>query len=139
MATYGQPRRLNAVSITMILLVCAGAYWMWRFFPAHFDAWTVDHLLKEAASETYKLNRLQEPQRTKELRELVTTVRGKIQKQANVTDPNLDVTLDISEDGNNCAVSADYSVVVTHPGITSTTTVHFHRTEKADIKRVQWE
>jgi hypothetical protein len=139
MATYGQPRRLNTVTITMLVMALAAGYWLWRFFPAYFDAWTVDHLLKEAASATYKLNRLSEPGRTKELKALVDKTRADIQKQANVTDPDLDVTLDISDDGNDCAVSADYKVVVTHPMMTHTTTLHFHRTEKADIKRVQWE
>ena len=47
------------------------------------------------------------------------------------------MTLNI--DGDNVAVSADYSVVVTHPMITRTTTLHFHKTESADIKRVHWE
>ncbi len=139
MATYGQPRRFNAVTITMLLLAAAGGYWLWRFFPAYFDAWTVDHLLKEAASKTYRLNRLNEPDRTKELKALVEKTRLDIMKQANVTDPELDVTLDIPDDGKNCAVSADYSVIVTHPMVTTTTKLHFHRTEQADITRVRWE
>ena len=137
MATYGQPRRLNSVTIVMLLLALAAGYWVWRFFPAYFDGWSVDHLLKEAASETYRINRLNEPERTKRLTELVDKTRADIAKQGNVTDPDLKVDLDI--EGNNVAVSADYSVVVTHPMINKTTTLHFHKTETADIKRVNWE
>jgi hypothetical protein len=137
MATYGQPRRLNSVTIVMLLMGLAAGYWLWRFFPAYFDGWTVDHLLKEAASSTYKLNRLQEPGRTKELKALVDKTREDIVKKANVTDPDLEVNLDI--DGDNCAVSADYHVVVTHPGVTTTTNLHFHKVEKADIKKVNWD
>ena len=109
----------------------------WRFFPAYFDGWSVDHLLKEAASKTYKLNQLNEPERTKELTQLVDKTRADIASQANVTDPDLKVNLDI--DGNNVAVTADYAVVVTHPVINKTTTLHFHKSETADIKRVNWE
>ena len=109
---YG-PRRINAVTVIMILWRAAAGYWVWRFFPAYFDGWTVDHLLKEAASSTYQLNRLNEPERTKQLKALVDKTRADIIKQGNVTDPDLVVNLDI--DGDNVAVSADYSVVITHP------------------------
>ncbi|HEY2747372.1 MAG TPA: hypothetical protein VGL86_22270 [Polyangia bacterium] len=137
MTTYGQPRRLNVVTFIMILMGLAAGYWVWRFFPVYFDGWSADHVLKEAATATYKLNRLSEPERSKELKKLVDKAVVDIRKQANVTDPDLVVNLDI--DGNNVAVSADYSVVVTHPLITRTTTLHFHKSETADIKRVNWE
>ena len=137
MASYGQPRRLNAVTFVMILMALAAGYWVWRFFPVYFDGWSVDHLLKEAASKTYRLNRLNEPERTKELTALVNKTKADIAKQGNVTDPDLLVNLDI--EGNNVAVSADYKVIVTHPYINKTTTLHFHKSETADIKKVNWE
>jgi len=137
MVKYGQPRRLNLVSGIMILMGLAAGYWVWRFFPAYFDGWTVDHLLKEGASKTYRLNSLNEPERTKQLKELVDKVRADIQKQGNVTDPDLVVSLDL--EGNNVAIGAEYSVIITHPLIRNTTTLHFHKKESADIKRVNWE
>ena len=137
MATYGQPRRFNTVTIFMILCGLAAGYWVWRFFPAYFDGWSVDHLLKEAASKTYRLNRLQEPGRTKQLTELVEATKNEIRKQANVTDPDLTVNLDI--DGDKVAVSADYHVVVTHAVGNYTTTLHFQKSETADIKKVDWD
>ena len=134
--SYG-PRRFNSVTLIMLVLGLAAGYWVWRFFPAYFDGWSVDHLLKEAASKTYKLNQRTEPERTKLLTELVDKTRADIVKQGNVTDPNLKVNLDI--DGDNVAVSADYSVIVTHPLVNQTTTLHFHKSETANIKRVTWE
>jgi hypothetical protein len=134
---YGQPRRLNAVTFVMILIGLAAGYWVWRFFPAYFDGWNVDHTLKEAASETYKLNRMQEPERTKVLKELVDRTLANIRKQGSVTDPDLSVNLDI--DGDKVAVTADYHVEITHPLITRTTMLHFHKTETANIKKVNWE
>ena len=138
MANYG-PRKFNSVTLVMILLALAAGYWVWRFFPAYFDGWSVDHLLKEAASRTYRLNQLNEPQRTNELKAMLDKTRADIIKQGNVTDPDLTVNLDVAADNNSVAVSADYHVVVTHPLINKTTTLHFHKTETADIKKVNWE
>lgn len=137
MASYGQPRRLNSVTVVMLLVALAAGYWVWRFFPAYFDGFTVDHLLKEAASKTYRTSRLQEPARTKQLTELVDKTKADIRKQANVTDPDLSVSLDI--EGEKAVVSADYNVTITHILTDRTTTLHFHKSESADIKRVDWE
>lgn len=136
MASYGQPRRLNAVTVFMLLCVAAGAYWMWRFFPVYFDGWTVDHELHEAASACYKLSHLNDSEKSKQLKALVDKTRADIVQQAHVTDPDLAVNLDI--DGDTATLSADYSVVVTHPFIDKTTTLHFHKVDTADIKRVNW-
>jgi hypothetical protein len=137
MANYGQPRRFNVVTAFMLLAMMAAGYWFWRFFPVYFDGWNVDHVLMEAATATYRLNRLTEPERTKELTALVEKTKADIIKQGEVTDPDLSVNLDI--DGDNVAVSADYTAIVTHPGITATTTLHFHKSEHADIKKVKWD
>jgi hypothetical protein len=134
---YSKPRRLNAVSGTMLALALAAAYWGWRFGPAYWDAWTVDHILKETASSVYRANRLNEPLRTQTLRELVDKARAKMIHDASVGDPELAVNLNI--DGDVAAMSADYHVVVTHPMIGKTTTLHFTRKETADVKVVRWE
>ena len=59
---YG-PKRLNAVTVGLLLFALAAGYWFWRFFPAYFDGWTVDHILKETAAAVYRANRLREPER----------------------------------------------------------------------------
>lgn len=134
---YGAPRRLNSVTVTLILLLVAGGYWMWRFFPAYFEAWSVDHILKEAASQVYQANRLAEPQRTETLTELINKAKRDIQTKAGVTDPDLVVNLDIDE--ARAVVSAEYRVIVTHPLVTKTTRLAFKRREEANIKPVNWE
>jgi hypothetical protein len=137
MTDYKQPRRLNSVTLVLLLALAAAVYWFWRFFPAHFDGWTVDHILKESAAAIYRVNRLREPERTQELRALVDKVRADIQSKASVKDPNLEVNLNI--DGNEASMSAEYNVVITHPFITRTTTLHFLKKQTADIKTVTWE
>jgi hypothetical protein len=134
---YGTPRRINAVTITLILLAAAAGYWFWLFFPVHFDAWSVDHILKEAASQTYQTQRLTDSQRMEQLKLIVDGARGKIIKQVGIHDPELAVNLNV--DGDKATVTADYSVVVKHPWIGKRTQMHLHREEVANIKFVKWD
>jgi hypothetical protein len=133
----GGPKRINTVSIMLVLLALAAGYLLWRFFPVYFDGWTVEHILKDAANQTYRVARIAEPERTKQLKLIVDKARAEIVRLGHVEDPDLTVDLDL--DGNEVAVSAEYRVVVTHPGIDKTTTLHFHKHEKASVKRVEWE
>jgi hypothetical protein len=134
---YGKPRRLNWFSGTLILLAVGFGYFMWRFFPYYLDAWTVDHVLRETATAVYRANRMNEPDRTTTLRQLLDKAKEDIRKQAGIQDPELTVGVDI--EGDSALMSAEYSVVVTHPLVDRTTRLHFHREEKADIKRVDWD
>jgi hypothetical protein len=137
MANYRTPRKLNLVSGTMLLLFLGALYWGYVFAPSYWDAWTVDHELREGAAESYQLMLRDEKERNDEMRKLLQKVRDKCVKLANITDPDFDVTMDI--DGDKIAMHAIYSVVVQHPVGNYKTVVHFDRTEKADNKRVQWE
>jgi hypothetical protein len=134
---YGSPKRINAVSITFLLLLTAAGYWMWRFFPAYFDGWSVDHILKETAAAIYRANRLREPERTETLKELVDKAKSNIVKNVGITDPDLDVGLEIEE--TKATMTAEYSVIITHPMISKTTTLHFKKAQEANIKTVKWD
>ena len=136
--TYGQPRRFNAVTLTLLLMMAAAGYWMWRFFPVYLDAWTVDHVLKETASALYRLNRSPpSSERDDSMRELLDKAKADIRKQANITDPDLTVAANI--EGDKAVLSAMYTVSVTHPILDKVTTLHFKREEDADLKRVDWD
>jgi hypothetical protein len=137
MATYGTPRRINAVSVTLFIAALCVGYWFWRFFPVYFDAWSVDHILKESASQTYQANRLNEANRMTTLKEIVDKARAKIVKQVEIHDPELVVDLNI--DGDKATMTADYTVKVTHPVIDKITKLHMHREETANIKFVKWD
>jgi hypothetical protein len=137
--TYGQPRRFNVVTISLLLIAMAAGYWIWRFFPAYFDAWNVDHILREGVTASYRPLRLQEPGRSRNLTVIVEKTKDDIIKKVGIADPHLDVTLEVSPNGDKATMIADYTVVVTHPYIDKTTTVHFHRAETTDTKKVDWE
>lgn len=137
MVSYGQPRRFNILTATMLLVVLAVGYWFWRFFPAYFDGWNVDHVLREAVSSTYRVMRIREPERTKRLKEIVDKARADVIKMGNVTDPDLIVNLNL--DGDKATMTADYHVVITHPHLTRITTLHFVKAETTSVKKVDWE
>lgn len=137
MARYGAPRRLNVVTLTMLVLALGAGYWFWRFFPAYFDSWTVDHALREAANAIYKASRLRDPDRSRELKDIVNRCRKEIVEKAGIKDPELEVEIEF--DDENAFAMANYKVVVTHPGTTRTTTLHFKRKERANIKQVRWD
>ena len=134
---WKRPRKLNGVTITLIVLAIAGGYWLWRFFPVYFDGWTVDHILKETAAAVYRANRLREPERTDTLKELVDKAKSDIIRKANVTDPDLRVDLEI--EAEKATVSAEYKAIVTHPSTSKTTTLHFKKHQEANIKTVRWD
>jgi len=135
--SYAKPSRFNSVTITLLLLAIAGGYWMWRFFPAYFDAWSVDHLLKEASSTMYRLNRLKEPLRTTEMKKSLDKLRVDIMKKGNVTDPDLDVQLEI--DGNLATVTATYQLTVVLAPSNKKVVLHMNRRETANVKAVNWD
>lgn len=138
---YGQPKRLNVVTVTMLLLLLAAGYWMWRFFPAYFDSWSVAHILRESVAEVYKASRLNEASRGQALQEIVDRAITKIRSptRVGITDPDLVVNLEIDPDTQAATMTADYCIVVTHPWITQTTTLRFHQSETMSVKKVNWE
>jgi hypothetical protein len=134
---YRQPRRLNSVTVIMLLMFLAGGYWMWVFFPVYWDAWTVDHQLREGASALYQLNLLNEPERSDRMRKLLQKVQADCVRLAHITDPEFDVVLDM--EGDNVMMRADYTVKLRHPVGNFTTVLHMKRSEKANVKRVSWD
>lgn len=133
---YRAPRRLNLVTGIMLLAFVAGVYWLWRFGPVYLDAWTVDHILKEAANRVYKANRLGEPARTEALRTIVDEAKNSIVKRVGIQDPELAVNLDLT--GKQVLVTADYHITVLHPKTKYKTELHLRREATANIERVDW-
>jgi hypothetical protein len=134
---YRQPRRFNVVSMGMLLLLAAGVYWLYCFFPVYWDAWTVDHCLHEGAAAMYQANKLVEPDRSTEMRKILLKVQADCIRLAHITDPTFDPSLELA--GDSATLTGDYNVLVRHPVGDWVTNVHMHRVEKANIKQVHWE
>jgi hypothetical protein len=137
MANYRQPRAFNSVSLVLLLLGLAAGYWMWVFFPFYWDAWTVDHQLREGASQLYRLSFLAEPERSKQMRDLLKKVQADSIRLGKITDPEFDVTLEM--EGDNVTMRGTYQVRVKHPIGNWVTVLHMDRQQKANTKKVQWD
>jgi hypothetical protein len=135
--SYRQPRRFNSVTLLFLALFAAAGYWMWVFFPAYWDAWTVDHLMKEAVSELYQTQNLTEPEKGREMRKILKKVQADAVRLAHVNDPDFDVSLDL--DPPNVILRASYKVVIRHPIGNAVSTIQMKRVEKANIKKVSWD
>jgi hypothetical protein len=141
MAEYAQPRRLNAVTLFLLLIGAAVGYAAWRFFPAYYDSWTVAHVLKESSSKVYQANQLSAELRDKAFHDIADGARRTIQNAdvIGIADPDLIVNLELDPESETATLTADYHVVVTHPLVSRTTTLHFHQSESTSLKRVRWE
>ncbi len=137
MTNYRQPKRFNSFTAVLLLLFAGAGYWMWVFMPAYWDAWTVDHLLREGVATLYQANNLGEPQRSQEMRKILQKIQADAIRLANIKDPDFDVALDL--ENASVVVRAKYKVVIRHPVGNFLTTLTMNRIEKANIKKVSWD
>lgn len=137
---YGQPRRINAFSVTLLLGFLAFVYLAWRFGPVYLDAWSVDHSLKEGATEVYRMFRLPEDTRINLQNELVERIVKDIRKKAGITDPELEVSLDVDEETQTATMTATYHVIVSDPlSLLPPADLHMVREQTMSLKKVEWE
>jgi hypothetical protein len=130
-----EPRRLNVVTLLMLLGLAAGGYWFWKFFPVYYTGWQVDHLLSEAGAESYQVVRLGEGVREAKRAEIERSTRERI-VALGVDDPDLRVTVELEP--KLATVTADYEAVVQHPVAGKRTVLAMHRSEVTDLQRVKW-
>lgn len=129
------PSRLNFVSLSLLLLLAAGAYAGWKFFPHYYTAWQVDTALGEAVNGCYRVNRMSEPARSAAIDEIRSETVSKI-RQLDVQDQGLQVRVRI--EGTTAIAEAFYDVLVVHPRVDKTTVLHMRRRARTDVKPVQW-
>lgn len=130
-----EPRRLNVVTVVLLLGLAAGGYWFWKFFPVYYTGWQVDHLLAEAGAESYQVAQYPAGPREQKRAELERRTRDRI-VALGVDDPDLKVAIDL--EGHQATVTADYEAVVQHPVGNKQSVIALHRSAVTDITRVKW-
>lgn len=126
----GKPRRINVVSVTLILMLVAGVYMGWKLIPPYLQAGKVDTALAAAKNELGKHDtRVGDDSR----------VRGVLERLRNhlielgIDDPELQVGLERGEEKHT--VFARYRVEV---GLLlgGSITLKFHRTVSMAVERL---
>ena len=117
--------RGNAILWMLLALGMGGGYWAWRMIPAYHDAWAIDEILRDASTAALKASRLDVQRRERALRELVVQTRSRVSRELRSEDPAVEVRLDIDE--KELRMSAQYHVLIDHPGLHRTSSVSFRR------------
>jgi hypothetical protein len=129
------PRRLNWVTLLLILGVAAGGYWLWKFLPVYYTAWQVDTALSDGTAQAYRIAKLPAGPRSTAKAEIERSVAAKV-VALGVTDPKMAVRIDFTE--HDAVAECDYKVEVRHAIVDETKVMEMHRTAATDLKRPDW-
>lgn len=128
--------KISLSTLVMLLVLGAGGYWLWRFFPVYFDSWKVDNILDDCVTRAYALQRKSPSDRASGEHALVGEMRDRI-RALGIADPELIVTL--NHEGDKAVARADYTVLVRHPVVNKTTVMVMHRKAATSTARVNWD
>lgn len=130
------PRRFNWVSVVLLVAVGAGIYWVRYFGELYRQAWAVDRVLSAAAAKSYKVARLEGPERTAVEREIAAEARAGI-LHVGVPDEGLVVDFAIDERQKVAIASANYQVAITHP--LGQNLRRFVRSQRQTVDTAEWQ
>ncbi len=132
--TYKQPRRLNAVSITLFLIVGLGTWLGMSAWPLIAVNANVKNEIGEALPRAYKANLLPEPTSTESIARIHDELVESI-KKLGVTDPKAEVL--ITRD-KKIAVQVRYKATMTLKGTEKTYDFTLEPKVETDAARVEW-
>ncbi|HEX3698436.1 MAG TPA: hypothetical protein VH374_23890 [Polyangia bacterium] len=135
MAThYKQPRRLNAVSVTLFLFLGAAAWLGISAWPLIALSGNVKNELGEALPRAYKANLLPEPTSTEGIARIHDELVESL-KKIGVTDPKLQVLVTRAK---NISVEARYKATLSLKGVDKTYDLDMNPKVETDAARVEW-
>ncbi len=102
------PRRINFISVAVILAIVCGIYAAVKFIPAYLKKGEVDTILDAARYEASQINEFSSADRRDRL---IDDVRDKVLELGDIPEE----TLDVYFDDDYAFLNVDYVVVVEHP------------------------
>jgi hypothetical protein len=131
---YKQPRRINAVSVSLLLVVGAGAWVAVSAWPIIALNANVKNELGETLPRAYKANLLPEPTSSESLSRIHDELAESI-KKLGVTDPKADVVI---SRGKTIAVQVRYKATLTLKGLEKSYELTMEPKVETDAARVEW-
>jgi hypothetical protein len=126
--SYDKPRRVNAVSVIIFLMLAAALYAAVQFGPPYYRKWKSSGILSEAANKVYP-KRLLPADLSAEFTEKVRADTAAQLRGLGISDPGLRVLVEVV--GGRVSVSAEYVEIIKHPFVGKITTLSF--APRADI------
>jgi hypothetical protein len=130
---YKKPRRINVVSILMLLLLAGGVYAGVKFVPVYFQAFKVDSVLNDMKSQGLDLLRVTDPSVRQDSEDKIIGAAVEKIRDLGIIDHE-DQPLEVWFSDNYTYFNAKYRVVVSHP-FDKHTTMTFHRKEKLPTEK----
>jgi hypothetical protein len=122
---YNKPRRLNIVSLLMLLIVLGAGYAGWKFIPVFWQSRKVDQVLDEEKMAAVGFHRLRDELRPAAADAIVAKAVTRIYEMGIEDQP--DQPLQVWFDADYAALNARYQVVVRHLLVDKSTVITMDR------------
>jgi hypothetical protein len=132
---YKKPRRLNAVSISLAVVVGAMVYTFVALWPVITLRSNVKSELSEALPHLWKLNLLPEGRARAEVVKLKKIITDQLRKTG-IKDDKLELV--VNRDKQRVALEARYAAAATFPWSQRKWVLHFSPRVETDAARVDW-
>jgi hypothetical protein len=121
MARYQQPRRINIVSLILLLAVGGGIYATVQFGPAYWRMWQVKEILSDTASRF-----MSNPTLAKGDGRYLSDIRDQAADRVRALVRDTKATVSLALEGGEVKVAASYAEVVKHPYVAKITVLRFN-------------
>lgn len=132
---YRQPKKINPVSITLLLIVSAIAYVIYSVWPVVTLRLRVKSELEDTLPNFYRVNLRPEDYARTEIARMKKELLAKLPK-IGVKDKNLEVIFNRGK--KRVSIEARFSTTVTFPVLNKTRTFQLAPRAETDAARVDW-
>jgi len=132
---YRKPKKINAVSITLLLIASAIAYVIYSMWPVVTLRLRVKSELEDILPNFYRVNLRPEDYARTEIARMKKELLAKLPK-IGVKDKNLEVVFDRGK--KRVGIEARFSTTVTFPVLNKTRTFRLTPRAETDAARVDW-
>ncbi len=132
---YKRPRRINAVSVSLVIFLAGVVYVLWGLYPVFKLRAAVKSELSDALPTLWLMNLRPPAIALPELRKLKTNATAKIQKLG-VRDPKLEITF--FRDKKVVAIEAHFTLTAVFPWMKKTRAIYCAPRVETDAARVEW-
>lgn len=122
---YNKPRRINVVSIFLLLLVLAAGYAAYKFIPVYWQGRKIDEALDEIKLPAARFYRLNDEVRRTEADQIIANSLAKLHEMGIEDTPEQPVQVWFSPDYKT--LNARYQVIVVHPAVLKPTVMTMER------------